>query len=39
MIISLNSKEIWQVVLYVRALQQMDRATKSEISRLNRGNK
>lgn len=34
----LNSKEIWQVVLYVRALQKMDRPTKSELRQLNRGN-
>ena len=30
----LNSKEIWQVVLYVRALQTMTRATKTERRRI-----
>ena len=35
----LNNKEIWQVVVYVRALQKMDRATNSEIKSLDRGTK
>jgi len=33
----LHSKEIWQVVLYVRALQTMTRATATERRRLNEG--
>ncbi|MEK9728225.1 MAG: cytochrome c [Candidatus Margulisiibacteriota bacterium] len=35
----LNSKDIWQVVLYVRALQNIDRSDETDIKRLNRGNK
>ena len=35
----LNNKEIWQVVLYVRALQKIDRASNNEIKQLSRGNK
>ena len=35
----LNDKEIWEVVVYVRALQKMDRATAFEIKKLNKGNK
>ena len=35
----INNKEIWQIVLYVRALQKMERATKTEINTLDRGNK
>ncbi|MGA0242051.1 MAG: c-type cytochrome [Candidatus Marinamargulisbacteria bacterium] len=35
----LNTEEIWQVVLYVRALQKMSRTTLKERQIVNRGNK
>ncbi len=35
----LNTKEIWEVVVYVRALQKMDRPTKYELNNIDRGNK
>ena len=32
----LNTQEIWEVVVYVRALQNMTRATTAEKRRINR---